>query len=169
MTRLSFDIAMKKGDIGEEIVKAHLESKGWVVYQPVTDGAHCFDILCIKQKKTAIAIDVKAKARMNKWPATGINQNHFEEYKAFSDKHNMPFWLIFVDEGQKTIYGNCLDTLEKPSVVEGKEYPFVMQTRSASVRLWPLASMIHIAQLGDADQEKLSSFSQRNYQYEVTA
>lgn len=169
MTRPSFEVALKKGDVGEAIVKAHLEKKGWVVYQPVTEGAHCFDILCIKQKKTAIAIDVKAKSRLNKYPATGINQTHFEEYKAFSEKHSMPFWLIFVDEGQKKIYGNCIKSLEEVRVIEGKTYPFVMPTGGRPVRLWPLAAMLHIADLGDTDQANLLALNQRNYAYEVQA
>lgn len=169
MTRPSFEIAMKKGDIGEAIVKAHLESKGWVVYKPVTDGAHCFDILCIKQKKTAIAIDVKAKSRLNKYPATGINQNHFEEYKAFSDKHNMPFWLIFVDEGQKTIYGNCIEVLEKQRKVGGNTYPFIMPTGGRPVRLWPLEAMIHISNLAESDAANLLALNQRKHAYEVHA
>ena len=58
MTRPNFEVALKKGAVGETIVRRILEQKGWVVYQPMTDGAHCFDMLSIKDKKSAIAIDV---------------------------------------------------------------------------------------------------------------
>ncbi len=167
MTQRNFEIAIKKGEVGEAIVKDHLEKKGWVVYQPVTDGAHCFDILCIKQKKTAIAIDVKSKSRLNKFPATGINQSHFDEYKAFSEKHNMPFWIIFVDEGQKKIYGNCLEALEQLRVVDGNKYPFVMPNYGKPIRVWPLSAMIHIANLDDSEQASLLALNQRTSAYEV--
>jgi hypothetical protein len=68
MTRRNFDISLRKGALGESIIRSIMEDKGWVVYQPVTEGAHCFDIMAIRDKKTAIAVDVKAKARMNKFP-----------------------------------------------------------------------------------------------------
>lgn len=168
MTRPSFEIALKKGEVGEQIVRQHLEGKDWVVYQPQTPGAHCFDILAIKDKKQAIALDVKAKSRMNKFPATGINQKHFEEYQHFSEKHLMPFWVIFVDEMQKTVYGNSIEELEKKREVEGVTYPFIMKTAYAAVRLWPLEAMKPIAVLDEREQEQLISFNQRKYTYEVT-
>jgi hypothetical protein len=168
MTRPSFEIALQKGEVGEQIVREHLEKKGWVVYQPKTTGAHCFDILALLNKKNAIALDVKAKSRMNKYPATGIDQRHFEEYKNFSDKHLMPFWVVFVDEMQKTVYGNTIDELEKPRTVEGVTYPFVMQV-AKPVRLWPLEAMKHIANLEATTAQKLAAFNQRNHGYEVAA
>lgn len=168
MTRPNFEIALQKGEIGEQIVRKHLESKGWVVYQPETPGAHCFDILALLNKRNAIALDVKAKSRMNKYPATGIDQRHFEEYKHFSDRHQMPFWVVFVDEMQKTVYGNTIDELEKPRTVEGINYPFVMQIKKP-VRIWPLEAMKPIASLDSDSANKLASFNQRNHGYEVQA
>jgi len=167
MTRPSFELALRKGDVGEELVRCRLEAQGWVVYKPITDKAHAFDILCIKNKRTAIAMDVKAKARLNKYPATGINQKHFEEYKYFSEKHLMDFWVIFVDEMQKSVYGNRLTELEKPRTVEGKTYPWVMPTKGQPVRLWPLEAMITIGSIDAETQARLVDLSQRNYSYEV--
>lgn len=170
MTQRNFEVALKKGEIGEMIVRRNLEQKGWVVYQPVTDGAHCFDMLSIKDKHSAIALDVKAKARMNRWPATGIDQRHFDEYQSFSLKHQMPFWVVFVDEMQKTIYGNCIEDLERRRNVEGVMYPFVITTKyGKNIRLWPLEAMIHIDSIEDDDIASLLSYSQRGHEYEVTA
>lgn len=169
MTQRSFKVALAKGEVGEMVVRSHLERKGWIVYKPHTEGAHAFDILAILNKKSAIAIDVKAKSRMNKYPATGINQKHFEEYKAFSDKHNMPFWVVFVDESQRTVYGNTLSELEIPRMVGGQKYPFLMPTGYSPVRLWPLEAMKHIARLDDAVVLQLADLSQRSYAYEVPA
>lgn len=168
MTQRNFEIALAKGEVGEMVVRAHLEKKGWVVYKPHTEGAHAFDILAIFQKKTAIALDVKAKSRMNKYPATGINQNHFEEYLAFSEKHLMPFWVVFVDEMQRTIYGNELGALEVPRVVSGVSYPFIMKTSYSPVRLWPLEAMKHIADLDGVTASQLVSLNQRKYEYEAS-
>lgn len=169
MTQRSFEVALKKGEIGEMIVRRKLEEKGWVVYQPVTDGAHCFDMLSIKDKRNAIALDVKSKARMNKWPATGIDQRHFNEYLSFSEKHNMPFWVVFVDEMQKTIYGNCIENLEQRRNVEGVMYPFVLTTRyGKKIRLWPLEAMIQIDVIRERDIASLIRYSQRSHEYEVT-
>lgn len=170
MTSRNFETALKKGEIGEQIVRKILEEKGWIVYKPVTDGAHCFDMLTIKDKRRAIAIDVKAKSRRNKYPDTGINQKHFEEYLSFSQKHNMPFWLFFVDEMLGKIYGNHLAELEKPRVVDNRMYPYEWRTQSGEkIRLWPLEAMRDIAFIKDSEVKKLIDYSQRSYKYEVEA
>ena len=163
-TQKSFEVALQKGKIGEDIVRALLERKGWVVYQPETEGAHCFDMLSIKDKKYAIAIDVKAKAPLNKWPATGINERHFQEYLHFSQKHKMPFWVIFVDEQQGLIYGNTIEELEKPRTVEGMDYPILMNWQTP-IRIWPLAAMKTIARLREHEMENLAQMNQRQYNY----
>jgi len=167
MIRKSFKKALQKGEIGEDIVRQCLEKKGWIVYQPKTDGAHCFDMLSIKDKKTAIALDIKAKARMNKYPATGIDQKQYEEYAFFSKKHNMPFWVIFVDEMLGKIYGNTIEELESPRIAENKAYPFVFTNGyGQKIRLWPLSAMIPIASIVAEDIHRLKSLNQRNYSFQ---
>ena len=168
MTQRNFDVALRKGAVGEQVVRAFLERAGWVVYQPMTEGAHCFDMLCIKGKRTAVAFDVKAKARLNRYPATGINQRHFEEYAAFSDKHRMPFWVVFVDEGMRAVYGNTIEQLEIPRTVEGREYPVVMPWK-VPTRLWPLEAMRPIHTLTEEQAATLAALNQRSYGYEVSA
>lgn len=164
MTSTNFDKALQKGKYGEIVARELLESKGWVVYEPFTSGAHAFDMLAIKDKKKAIALDVKTKARMNKWKATGINLRHFETYKTFSENHNMPFWIVFVDELEMRIYGNTLQELEKPFQYKDEKYPFTM--KSQNIRVWHLDQMKHIADLDKIITEKLIDLSQRNYEYE---
>lgn len=168
MTRANFDIAKRKGAVGERVVRAFLERAGWIVYQPMTEGAHCFDMLCIKDKKMAVAFDVKAKARLNKWPATGINQRHFEEYVSFSKKHNMPFWVVFVDEGMREIYGNKIDELEIPRNINGIDYPKVMPWNPPT-RVWPLSAMRKIHTINEDEASELAGFNQRSYDYTVTS
>lgn len=165
MTRKSFEIALRKGEIGEAIIKKILEEKGWCVYRPETAGAHCFDILAILKKSQCIAIDVKAKAAMKYYPATGINQKHFEEYQSFSKKHSMPFWLFFVDENIKKIYGNTLQELEKPRLISGQQYPWLKKISGAVLRLWPLSAMKTVGSISEEQAKKLMEYSQRAYEY----
>lgn len=168
MIRRSFETALAKGALGETVVRELLESRGWVVYQPVTTGPHQFDMLCIKDKKRAIAFDVKAKARMNWFPCTGVNQKHFEEYRQFSERHRMPFWLVFVDEAQRQIYGNTIEELERPREVQGRKFPWLMVTKKgAQLRLWPLEAMRQISPITVEQAEALSAYNQRSYAYEV--
>lgn len=161
MTQRNFDIALKKGNIGEAIVKAHLERYGWCVFQPTSEGAHSFDMLCIKDKKKAIALDVKAKARMTHIHGTGIDQRHFVEYMEFSQKHCMPFYLAFVDESTGQIYGNSLHKLEE-GYTEGQHYYPRMVGKQ---RIWNLHQMNFIANIPKEKIDELKKYSQRNYEY----
>ena len=166
MTRPSFEVAKVKGAIGEAVVRRILEAKGWVVYQPMTDGPHQFDMLSIRDKQAAIALDVKAKARMTYLPCTGVNQGHFEEYQRFSQRHRMPFWIVFVDESERAIYGNTIEELERPRVVGGRSYPLSMNDRRGkSLRLWPLSAMKRISDISGDDASELVALSQRSYDY----
>lgn len=170
MTRPNFDIALRKGALGETVVRRILEANGWVVYQPMTEGAHQFDMLCIKGKRSAAAFDIKAKARMNKFPCTGVNQTHFEEYQRFSEKHLMPFWIVFVDEAMRSIYGNTIEELEKPRQEGGISYPWVMNAKwGKQIRLWPLSAMRPIADISEEDALSLTALNQRSYVYEASA
>lgn len=165
----SFEVALRKGAIGEEIVRPYLEAKGYVVCRPVTEGAHAFDGLAIRNKKHCIAYDVKAKARMNKWPATGVNVSHFVTYWEFSQNHNMPFWLFFVDEMLGQIYGNEISKLEEHRHVDGVDYPFVLNTRSDQIRIWPLEAMVKISALSDEQKAALAACNQRTHEAPSTA
>jgi hypothetical protein len=163
----SFKVALQKGSVGERIIKQWLEAKRFVVYQPTTDCAHAFDMLAIRDKTTTIALDVKSKAAMNKLPATGVDYRLFEEYQAWSKKHSIPFWLMFVDEGRREVYGNWISKLEEPRDVGGIAYPYEMHTRFGKrLRLWPLAAMEIVAQLKEEEVNDLAIHNQRNYAYE---
>lgn len=167
---IRFEQAKEKGKIGEELIKKFFEAKGVIVYRPNTEGAHWIDMLAIKEKKSAIAVDVKSKARMNKFPATGVNQKSFEEYLKFSLKHNMPFWIIFIDELMHEVYGNTIENLEKPRKLEGKNYPLEMKTKNGDhIHLWPLTAMIKIGDLDENIIQQLTSLNQRGYNYSPCA
>jgi len=163
-TPKSFDVAMAKGEYGERIVRRILESNGFIVYKPNTPGAHAFDVLAIKDKQRCIAMDVKAKARRNKYADTGIDVRHYNIYLSFSQTHLMPFWVVFVDEMMGKIYGNTLDELDKKRTVDGINYPMEYGGNNGT-RYWPIEAMRVFYSLTTEDKQALAELSQRNHEY----
>ena len=165
MKPTSFEIALLKGEMAEIFIRSRLEAKGFVVYRPVTERAHAFDILAIKDKRRAIALDVKAKAAMNIAPITGVDETAHAVYAAFSAHHNMPFWIIFVDEQAQQIYGNTIQALDAPLERDGRQYPWVRDTRTGRIRFWHLDSMVKMGHVTAKLAEDLKALSQRSYKY----
>ena len=166
MKRKNFEISLKKGRIGEDIVRRVLEQDRFVVYQPVTTGAHAFDMLAVKDKDYTIAVDVKTKPRRKYYRDTGINEDHYIIYKKFQDEHNIDFIIVFVDEVEKKIYGQTLNELDKPIYKEGHWYPWMQTTGGGkTIRYWHLDSMYVIGDVADNEAENLCELAQRNYEY----
>lgn len=160
-------ITVQKGNIGESIVQRFLESKGFICYKPVSDGAHAFDFLAIQNKRLAIAAEVKTKALMNKYKATGFNLSTWKDYIEFSVKHRMQIFVFFVDEHRKQVYGNWLSKLEQQCEIDGITYPFNLACRNGRIiRLYPYEKMKHIAYISENESEQLKELSTRNYDYE---
>ncbi len=152
----------KKGEYGEKKVHEYLEAKGFVVYLPVTPAAHAFDRLAIKDKKQAVIVECKAKARRTRYADTGINITHYNDYLYISKKHNLPVFIFFIDEHLREIYGNFLSELERPTKVSGKMYP----AREGKIIYFPLVNMRrNIARLSESDSNYLKQQSRRNYEY----
>ncbi len=168
-TQTSFQIKLEKGKIGEDIVRKKLEEKGWIVYCPfTTDKPHAFDMLATLNKERCIALDVKAKARMNKFPATGINIEHYEQYKRFGEKHLMPFWIVFVDEQTNEIYGDTIENLSKECVINNINYPFIMKTKfGKDIILWPIDNMHKFGNISQDESNNLKKFNTRSHEYQL--
>ena len=143
---MNFKQRLSIGSVGEAIIKDYLISKGWVVYAPCNNNPHPFDFLCYKDGKSFIA-EVKTKAVMNKYFATGIPISHYNTYKQFQTQYNIPVFIFFVDTSLGFIYGNYLDELEKPTHLKEDggivEYPLIMQ--KSGVIVFPLVNMRTIA------------------------
>ena len=154
-----------KGNAGEEIVKKFLKDKEYILYFP-TNGPHAFDMLAIKEKKEIFIAEVKAQARRNKYPDTGITKKHYDEYNYITDKYNIPFFIFFVDEMLREVYGNWLKELKKPIVVNSISYPLI-QAGSTGIRIYfPLQVMArNIIVLNNDDIVELKKLSTRNYEY----
>lgn len=154
MIHLNFDISLKKGRVGETIIREKLEAAGWIVYQPFTkDKAHYFDILATHNKEKVIAIDVKTKARLNKWAAQGIDIRQYNEYKKFTETCNVPFYLVFVDEQTGHVHMVNFRKLKNPISV------------NAYIIAWGLNQMKLIFELSESQKEEIKKYSQRSYKF----
>jgi len=144
---------VKKGDLGEAIVKGYLESQGLIVYKPLTNGVHWFDILCTRGKQSVVAIDVKTKARLNKWDAQGIDLRHYKEYVNFAESTSIEFYLIFVDDKTGEVHLADIMKLKNPI------YP------NKKIIAWELSEMKYLFTIDETHIKKLSSFDTRNYKF----
>jgi Holliday junction resolvase-like predicted endonuclease len=150
----SFEIALKKGELGEKIVKEYLESLGWIVYMPFTKNkAHAFDILATREKKEVIALDVKTKAKFNNWDAQGINRKSYEEYRNFKRMMEIQFFLYFVCDKSGDVY--CFEI--------GKEMKSFSPT--PYIIAWYLSDMDFLFNIGEENIKLLSQFDQRSYEF----
>lgn len=150
----SFEIALKKGEIGEQIMREYLEKKGWIVYFPFTKNkAHYFDLLATKDKEKVFAMDVKTKARFNKWPAQGINIKAFNEYSHFQEQAKIPFYLVFIDDKNGDVH------LAEITELKNSFNP------APHLIAWPLSEMKLLFNIGAEKIAELSVFDQRNYEF----
>ena len=149
---------VKKGNYAEDIVTKYLEDKNFIVYEPVTNGAHGFDKLAVRNKQQFVIAECKAKAKRKYYNDTGIDIRHYKEYKLAQEKHNIPVFIFFIDEYLGEIYGNFLSELEKPF----ENYPL----EHKGIIYFPLNLMRrNISNLTPKEIEFLKSHSTRNYNY----
>jgi len=145
---------VKKGDIGQEIVVKILEDEGLqVMTHEKTSGPHWFDIVATREKKEMICIDVKTKARLNKWKAQGIDVKHHDDYMNLIEKYGVEFWLFFVDDKNGDIHAANLKRLTNSF------------NPCKGIIAWPLDQMHKVNKIKKEEIQKLSSFDTRNYKY----
>ena len=158
-------IQVKKGNIGEAIVKETLELKGYVLYKCVTKKAHAFDFLAVKDKKIFLIAEVKSKARFNKYEATGIDLRHFNEYKFIYENQNIDILLFFVDEHPKEerIYCQKLSILMEEKIVDNVQYPNTIISKGKII--FSLSDMLTVCQLTPEQLSELKKYSSRTYEY----
>lgn len=145
-----------KGTIGEDIIRERLESKEWIVYKPITKAPHWFDMMACKNKENVIAIEVKTKARFNKWHAQGVNVRHYNEYINFVNKTKIPLWLIFVDDKTGDVHAADISKLKNGFIVGKKE----------KIIAWPLSQMKYVTNIGQENVKKLTQYDTRNYEFQ---
>jgi len=156
---------VKKGNFGEKIVQEALESRGYIVYRAITAKAHGFDFLAVKDKKVFLIAEVKSKARMNKYRATGIDIRHLNDYIHVMEQQRIDVVLFFVDEHpqERRVYCQKLSTLLLECQEDGVKYPnFGI---SKGIVLFPLSKMIEVRKLTEEESAFLTTMSTRNYGY----
>ena len=159
-------ITVKKGNIGEAIVQKVIEQKGYIVYKAITEKAHAFDFLAVKDKKVFVIAEIKTKARFNKFYATGIDVKHFNEYLYIFEKQDIDVVLFFVDEhpSEERIYCQKLSELIKPKLIDSVEYPNYKIAKGKV--LFSLEDMVTVCRLSKEEVESLKKYSTRSYNYE---
>lgn len=172
MKQTSFNdkITTRKGNVGERIVDEYLKARGWSIYKTGEgDGPHAFDRLAVKDKKHIIIAEVKSKAKMNKYDATGINETHFQEYLKIYQKYGIEIFLFFVDEspGIEAVYYQRLSRLIEPSKNDRDLicYPALMPWKCLT-RLFNYALMKTIKKLTPQECSELRTLSSRSYNYQ---
>lgn len=148
---------VKKGNIGENIIIDFLEKKGYIIYKPITKAAHWIDIIATKNKEEIYAIDVKTKARFNKWMAQGIDVKHYEDYKRFKKKCNINVYLFFVDDKNGEIHCADLNKLSDGFCPNNPE-----------IIAWNLDEMELVDKLPKNQIKILSKYDTRNYEFNPT-
>lgn len=160
-----FAEALKKGEIGENLVKDFLEGRGWIVYSPTEGKAHAFDKLCIKDKKNIAIVEIKTKARMNNLNATGFETRHLNEYKYILDKYGIDIFIFWVDEFLQCVYGNTLTELLKEYKAKDGNYP--RQLCDGKITIFSLEKMNKYFSLEEDICNDLKSFTLRTYDYNI--
>jgi hypothetical protein len=162
-------IQVKKGNIGESLVKSFLHNKGCIIYEPITEKAHGFDKLVSIGKDRLFIAEVKTKAKRNFYPDTGIDIRHYEEYKKISVLHNLPIFIFFVDESIGLVYGNFLSVLEKKKTIvikkNGQRMVMVYPIKQGNIIYFYQPNMKNIAPITQETIEEIKKLSTRRYDY----
>lgn len=158
-------LQVKKGNLGEAIVKDILERKGYVVYKCITEKAHAFDFLAVKDKTVFMIAEVKSKARFNKYEATGIDIKHFNEYRNIYENQKIDIVLFFVDEHPKEqrMYCQKLSVLMQEKTIDNIIYPNYEISKGKI--LFSLSDMITVCDLTKEQLDELKKYSSRSYDY----
>ena len=148
---------VKKGNIGEVAVERFLEEQGFVVYKTTTDAPHPFDMLCVKDKNTVFAAEIKTKPKRTFYPDTGFNYTHYEDYQRMQKK-GLYVYIFFVDEREGVVYGNTLDKLSEKCTIEHKgnilEYPKIER----NIIYFPIKKMENIK---DLEEDEINSIKEQ--------
>lgn len=157
---------VKKGDLGESIVDEFLRGKRVIPYKPTFGGAHPFDRLCATaDKKTIFIADVKTKPARLRFPDTGINIRHYDDYKFIAKKYGLRIFIFFVDEVAQEVYGNWLEKLEAPASVKHRGETLEYPMRDRGIIYFPRSSMERIAAIELEQAKRLMELSTRNEKY----
>lgn len=159
-------LTVRKGALGESLVRKFLEEAGYIVYEPKTEGAHAFDKLCVsRDKKVLFIVEVKTKPHRLKYPDTGIDIRHYQEYLHIQEKYGVDVLIFFVDEFKKQIYANKLKELDRERTVwhDGRRLDYPLE--QGGIRYYPLEAMKKVCDLNAGQAAQIEGLSSRSYNY----
>lgn len=156
-------IEVKKGDLGEELVKKYLEAKKQTVYSTSTDQGHPVDMICASQDKSNMyMVEVKAKARRKYYPDTGFDLSVYNEYKALQIQRNLTLYVFFVDEEAGKIYGGSLDDISKPTQITHRGHVLEYPLCNKGIMYFPVDNMITVDSIPKDIRGRLQKLTTKN-------
>ena len=153
---------VKKGNIGEVAVERFLEEQGFVVYKTTTDAPHPFDMLCVKDKNTVFAAEIKTKPKRTFYPDTGFNYTHYEDYQRMQKK-GLYVYIFFVDEREGIIYGNPLNEISESCIVEHNGRMIEYPSKENGIIYFPIAKMEFFNYLEESEISSIKEQYTGNY------
>ena len=115
--------SVKKGDMGEAIVRRILSAKGLIIYECRQDRGHVVDFYCQYKGRRLFAVEVKTYPRRAFYDQTGIDEADYQVYLGLLDQ-GVDVVIFWVDEFERGIYQNRISILKRFAQVSGGKVYF---------------------------------------------
>ena len=161
----------KKGTIGEFLV-IDIIKKMFPQYDILThhikNKAHWVDFVIMNKEKNDVKyIEVKTKARFNKYPITGIDLRHYKEYIKLYEKGNDVI-IIFVDDKIGDIHFLPVSkAIELENQDKIKRFSFKQKNKKTETICWYLSDMKFISKITEKYINNLTRYDERNYIFKI--
>mgnify|MGYP003133918159 FL=1 len=161
----------KKGTLGESIVIETLKKlfpEYDILTQNIKDKAHWVDLILMNKINNDIKyIEVKTKARLNKYPMTGIDYKHYQEYIRLNEK-GIDVIIFFVDDKLGDIhYLPVSKAIELENQNKIKIFYFKQRNINKKTICWFLEDMKFITKISKDQIDKLTKLDERNHNFKI--
>ena len=154
----------KKGEIGEGIIINMIKNSYPnydILKHSIKDKAHWIDIIIMNKKNNDIRfVEVKTKARMNKFPMTGIDLKHYKEYLKLYLKTKIEILIYFIDDKIGNIY-----LLPISKAIELENQDKYKTFKNGEIICWFLDDMKYIKKISENKIKELTKYDERNYEF----
>tara|TARA_Y100001937_G_scaffold8494_1_gene10508 strand:- start:143 stop:658 length:516 start_codon:yes stop_codon:yes gene_type:complete len=161
----------KKGTLGESIVIETLKKlfpEYDILTQNIKDKSHWVDLILMNKINNDIKyIEVKTKARLNKYPMTGIDYKHYQEYIKLNKK-GIDVIIFFVDDKLGDIhYLPVSKAIELENQNKIKILDFKQRNINKKTICWFLEDMKFITKISKDQIDKLTKLDERNHNFKI--
>lgn len=154
-------VCVRKGLVGEALVKEFMLKRGYQVYTPDFDGPHICDYFCHHPTERLHFADAKTYSKRDNYPDTGLNLESYEDYCNEEDRpHGHPIYLYWVDQRSAAIYGNWLSILRRPHC---RRYPLIENSKNGWKTYFHMSRMVYHCELAPGAIAKLQALTRTNY------